>query len=177
MPPTRYVKAVARVLAELQRAIMNRTAMVAIEKEYATGSGIFRIAYLALFNDYIAHSMKVFEQSTRVASLWYLYRADQPLLDTFAAGATIDLDNLRGLSSKLKHIRDKTHFHIDADAVVATKEVWRQAGITGRELSNAIDQAWKLACHLQQHHGLEAVQLLPEVTPERLRKQVAKALK
>ena len=175
-PPIRYVKAVARILAELQRAVMNRAALLAIEKEHATGAGIFRIAYLALFNDYVAHAMKVFEQSTRVASLWYLYRSDQTLLDAFAAGAKIDLRKLTEVSCKLKHIRDKTHFHIDADAVLATGEVWREAGITGRQLSTAIDQAWKLVCHLQQHHGLEAVHLLPEMSTERMRKQVARAL-
>lgn len=171
-PSERYKSAIARNLAELQRAIHNRDAMVALEAERATGYSIFRIAYLALYNDYMAHAMKVFEVSKRVASFWYLYRTDKGLVDRFAQVTSIDLGSLEDMSVKLKSVRDSTHFHIDADTVSDTKRIWRDAGIKGSALSKAIDDAWLLVRHLQEQHHLPAVELLPEMTKEHLREQI-----
>lgn len=171
-PSVRFKSAVARNLAELQRAIHNRDAMVALEAESATGYAIFRIAYLALYNDYMAHAMKVFEVSKRVASFWYLYRTDQGIADGFAQTHSIDIKFLEDISAKLKSVRDSTHFHIDADTVADTKRIWREAGIKGSELSKAIDDAWRLVTHLQQQHRLPSVQLLPEMAKDQLRSQI-----
>lgn len=168
----RYKNAIARNLAELQRAIHNRDAMVALEAERATGYAIFRIAYLALYNDYMAHAMKVFEDSKRVASFWYLYRTDKGLLDRFAHATSIDIRSLEDMSVKLKSVRDSTHFHIDANTMSDTKGIWNEAGIKGSALSKAIDDAWRLVRHLQEHHHLPAVDLLPEMTKEHLREQI-----
>ena len=115
-PSPRYVHAIERNLAELQRAIHNRDAMLAIEAEHATGYALLRLAYLALYNDYMAHAMKVFEEGTRVASFWYLYRTDQGLADSFMRTVSIDIASISDMSARLKKIRDATHFHIDADA-------------------------------------------------------------
>ena len=171
-PSPRYVSTVARNLAELQRAIHNRDAMLAIEAERATGYPIFRIAYLALYNDYMAHAMKVFEESSRVASFWYLYRTDQGLADRFMQKKGIEIASVSEMSTRLKKVRDATHFHIDADSVSDTKRIWRTAGITGSALSKTIDSAWNVVRHLQEHHSLPRVDLLPEMTKEHLRKQV-----
>lgn len=172
MPNARYAAAIARNLSELQRAKLNRTAMLAIEKEHATGHGIFRIAYFALFNDYIAHAMKVFEGSQRVASFWYLCRTDRHLVDAFLKKTNVDLNSLYEISRKLKIVRDQTHFHIDKDAVLNPKEIWKTAGLKGRELSDTIDLAWNVVCHLQNYHALPEVGIPPEFKLEKLRKQV-----
>ncbi len=171
-PSPRYVSAIARNLAELQRAIHNRDAMLAIEAEHATGYALLRLAYLALYNDYMAHAMKIFEESTRVASFWYLYRTDQGLADRFMSTASIDVASVSDMSTRLKQVRDATHFHIDANSVSDTKGIWRDAGIKGAALSKTIDSAWKVVCHLQEHHRLPPVDLLPEMTKEHLRSQV-----
>lgn len=171
-PSPRYVHAIERNLAELQRAIHNRDAMLAIEAEHATGYALLRLAYLALYNDYMAHAMKVFEEGTRVASFWYLYRTDQGLADSFMRTVSIDIASISDMSARLKKIRDATHFHIDADSVSDTKRIWRDAGIKGIALSKTIDSTWKVICHLQEHHGLPSVNLLPEMTKMHLRKQV-----
>ena len=175
-PSERYKSAIARNLAEIQRAIHNRDAMVAIEAERATRCAIFRIAYLALYNDYMAHAMKVFEENKRVASFWYLYRTDQGQADRFARVASIDLTSLKGMSAKLKLVRDSTHFHIDANSVSDTKRIWREAGIKGSALSKAFDDAWRLVQHLQEHHNLPAVDLLPEMTKEILKEQIRRVM-
>jgi hypothetical protein len=171
-PSPRYISAVARNLAELQRAIENRNAMVAIEAERATRYPLLRLAYLALFNDYMAHAMKVFEQSTRVASFWYLFRTDQRVVETFTKRASIDIASILEMSARLKQVRDATHFHIDADSVSDTKRIWLDAGIKGVALARAIDDAWEIVCHLQQQHDLPSVELMPATTKERLREQV-----
>lgn len=171
-PAPRFVSAVARNLAELQRAILNRSAMVAIEMERAFAYAIFRVAYLALFNDYIAHAMKVFENRPRVASFWYLYRTDQFIADQFMRTASIDVEALGLISERLKLVRDATHFHIDADTVLDPRSIWRQAGIDGRELSKCIDDVWKVVQNFQVHYGLPPVKLLNEIQKNNLRDQV-----
>ncbi|WP_147321336.1 hypothetical protein [Rhodoferax lacus] len=168
----RFIGAIARNLAELQRAIHNRDAMTVLETERATGYAIFRVAYLALYNDYMAHAMKVFENSRRVASIWYLYRTDQGVCDGFMRKASIDIQAIKEMSARLKTVRDSTHFHIDVESVADTKSVWREAGIKGSALSGAVDNAWCVVTHLQQHYGLPVVELLPEFNKEHLRKQV-----
>ena len=171
-PSPRYVSAIARNLAELQRAIHNRDAMQSIEAERATGFSLLRLAYLALYSDYMAHAMKIFEQGARVASFWYLYRTDQCIVDRFMRIESIDVASILEMSARLKQVRDATHFHIDADSVTDTKRIWSDAGIKGAELSKTIDDAWKVVNHLQQHHGLPSVQLVPEMSKDKLRRQV-----
>ncbi|MDI4635820.1 hypothetical protein J7U46_22330 [Pelomonas sp. V22] len=150
MHSQRYTRAIERNLAELQRAILNRTTMVGIEKVGGVSSLFLQVTYFALFNDYVAHCIKVFENSTRAASFWYIYRTDQGLVDAFAKKAKLDIASLEAVSAKLKHIRDQTHFHIDSKGVLDTKSVWRAAGLTGKQLSAAVDAAWSILTHLQQ---------------------------
>ena len=146
--------AIERNLAEVQSAILNRTTILGFERERGVASLFLQVTYRALFNDYIAHCIKVFERSKQAASLWYIYRTDQKLVDTFAAKAKIDMTLLEEVSSKLKHIRDQTHFHIDSKGLLDTKAVWRTAGLTGRQLSTAVDAAWSILTHLQKELAL-----------------------
>ena len=173
MLSTRYANALSRNLAELQRAILDRTLLVAIEKERAAGSGFLRLAYMALFNDYVAHCIKVFEKSTRVASFWYLYRTDQHLCDAWARSQKIDVPAMDAVATKLKHIRDLTHFHIDVDAVLDAKAVWKTAGLSGKELASAVDAAWSLTTQLQKHQGLPEVTLPEDYTVRRMQREIS----
>ena len=70
----------------------------------------------------------------------------------------INITELECVSDKLKHIRDKTHFHIDAYGMLDTKAVWREANLSGKELSAAIDAVWAIL------KNLESLLHLPEVT-------------
>ena len=70
----------------------------------------------------------------------------------------INITELECVSDKLKHIRDKTHFHIDADGMLDTKAVWEEANLSGKELSAAIDAVWAIL------KNLELLLHLPEVT-------------
>ena len=159
MQGKRYTKAIERNLAELQRAILNRTTMLGIEQSRGGTSLFLQVSYFALFNDYVAHCIKVFERSKQAASFWYIYRTDQKIVDAFAKKAKIDMASLEEVSAKLKHIRDQTHFHIDTNGVLDTKAVWRAAGLTGKQLSIAVDAAWSILTHLQESLSLPEVSL------------------
>src|SRR5215471_9826683 len=95
---SRYEAAVRRNLAELQRALLNRRAMVAMEAVGGITNDVLKVIYYALFNDY-----------TRKHS--------------------IDIGTFESLVEKLKHVRDKTHFHIDREAVLEPRAVWTEAGL------------------------------------------------
>ncbi len=59
---TRYQRALKRNLHEVGRAILERKAMVGLENADTYHAVDFiRISYDALFNDMIAHAIKVFE--------------------------------------------------------------------------------------------------------------------
>ena len=68
MQGKRYTKGIERNLAELQRAILNRTTMLGIERSRGVTSLFIQVSYFALFNDYVAHCIKVFERSKQAAS-------------------------------------------------------------------------------------------------------------
>ena len=156
----RYERAIERNLAELQRAILNRTTLLGLE-DTGVSRLFLKLTYCALFNDYIAHCIKVFETRKQVTSFWYIYRANQKPIDAYARRKKISIKTLETVSEKLKHIRDKTHFHIDETGVLDSKAVWREAGLKGKELSGAVDAAWDMLTDLQQSLKLPEV-ILPK---------------
>jgi hypothetical protein len=72
-----------------------------------------RLSHWALFNDCFAHAMRVFDKHPDTASFWYLRRCDQVEVDEALAAVGIQMAEIEALSSSLKLIRDKTHFHIE----------------------------------------------------------------
>lgn len=156
---TRYERAIERNLAELQRAILNRTTLLGLEDAGGLSSVFLQVTYFALINDYLAHCIKVFDRGRQAASFWYIYRTDERPFAAYAKRKRIDIAGLEEVSSKLKHIRDKTHFHIDSDAVVDPKAIWRSAGLSGKELSAAVDAAWGMLSELASTLNLEEVVL------------------
>ena len=146
---TRYCKALIRNLNEAGRAILERRAMVGLEKANTYHDMDFiRLAYDALFNDMIGHAIKLFEDTSRVASFWYIKRCKGKEISDFVNKNNIDLGKIDTIRDSLKHIRNKTHFHIDRDAVKNAKHIWKQAKITGRQLADAIDCAWMVLDYL-----------------------------
>jgi len=147
----RYRKALIRNLNEAGRAMLERRAMIGLEKANTYHSMDFiRIAYDALFNDMIAHVIKVFEDRSDVASFWYIKRCKEKEVSNFAEEHGIDLSKLATIKDSLKHIRDKTLFHIDRDAVKNPKKVWEEAKVTGKQLASAIDEVYSILDHLYQ---------------------------
>jgi hypothetical protein len=161
MASSRYENAIQRNLAELQRAVLNRTTLLGLEDANGISHLFLRLIYYAIFDDYIAHCIKVFENSKGAASFWYIYRTNRAPINAFACHHEISLEQLETVSAKLKHIRDKTHFHIDTNGVLDPKRVWHDAGLTGKELAVAVDAAWEILKDLQVSLGLPEVSLPP----------------
>ena len=163
--PSRYDIALKRNLAELQKALLIRITLLGIEKHRYTAKVFTRVIRDALHNDYMSHAIKVFEQSLKAASFWYLYRTDPSPIDKYARQVGCDIDNLQVVADKLKSIRNGSHFHIDKTGVLDPKVVWRGAALTGKELGAAIDFVWGALGSIQKEKGGEIPSLL-DYTPD-----------
>ena len=169
MDSARYKKAIERNLAELQWAIIHRTTMQGIEQAKPVYHYFHHSVYNSLFNDYISHCIKVFERSEQAASFWYIYKTNAKRIDDYCASTGIDLNEIEAFVPKLKHIRDKTHFHIDVEGVLDPEQIWSDADINGKALGAAIDSVWKILVHLQELLALPKVEL-PHYTIESAKK-------
>lgn len=151
-PDARLRGAIKRVFAEANKALLKRTAYNSLCTAGFTYTGIsfFAIAEQALYNDLIASAIRIFDDHKDVASLWYIIRCQEGVAKTAAAKCGVNLDELRAIVPKLKHVRDKTHFHIDRKGVEQPREVWKTANITGGELTNALNDAAKLVAQIKK---------------------------
>jgi hypothetical protein len=171
---SRNEKAIHRNLVELQRAIANRDLLIAIENSGALHSVVTDLIYWGLFNDYIAHCLKVFDTHKDVASYWYIERTNQKPLGQIAKKFGVDIKQFVPLSVQLKHIRDKTHFHIDKQAVHNPRDVWTTGGISGKELAKAVDDCWTILTELSVSLGLPTIKKAE--VPEQVVKDMARFL-
>ena len=95
---SRYKRALIRNLNESGRAILERRVMVGLENAGTYHSMDFiRITYDALFNDTIAHSIKLFEDNCNVASFWYIKRCKEKEIENFSQKNNIDLSKIENI--------------------------------------------------------------------------------
>jgi hypothetical protein len=148
----RLKAALKRTSAELNNAILKRTAYNQLCKAgfTYTGTSFFEITGQALFNDMMAGAIRVFDDHKDVTSIWYIIRCNEGAAKKAAAACGISIASLRAIVPKLRQIRDKTHFHIDREAVEAPQEVWKRAGISGNELTDALYGAATLIAHIKR---------------------------
>jgi hypothetical protein len=137
---TRIRAAIERTFAEVNNAILKLTAYNALAREDITyaGMSLFVIIENALFNDMVANAMRALDEHRDAASFWYICRCDEPLAERAAKVASVQLSGLRATSAKLRHVREKTHFHVDRGAVANPADVWSNAGITGNDFTTAL---------------------------------------
>jgi len=159
MITSRYQGAIQRCLAELQRALLNRTTLLGLEDANGVSHPFLLLTYYAFFNDYIAHCIKIFEEKTRAASFWHIYRTHQKSIDEYARRKKIRIQHFKEMSNKLKTIRNKTHFHIDKNCVLNSQKVWRDAGLSGKDLATAVNAAWDILKYLQKSLDLPEISL------------------
>lgn len=140
---SRILAAINRSFAEANNAILKLTAYNSLHKvrfSY-TGMSFFAIASQALYNDMIASAIRIFDDHKEAGSLWYIIRCNEPAAKKAAMACGIKIDELKAFALKLRHIRDKTHFHIDRRALENPSLVWSEAGISGDEFTNALHNA------------------------------------
>ena len=145
----RFNSALDRNIAETSNAILKRRALIGIfNSQSAHGLDFFRVAEHALYNDLLAHAMRVFDTNKGAASFWYLEKCDHAKFIVAAVESKVDLEALRAITKKLRRIRNKTHFHIDKEAVTNPKLVWSLAEISGDYLGESLESAFKLLAYL-----------------------------
>lgn len=134
---SRFWRTVSRLRAEVDWLRTEQTALERLIGVECIGRDFFRVAHTALLGDRLLRLVRVFEQSTQVASFWYLHRC-QPQ----KVGEGLDVQRLKKFAARLKPIRDKTFVHIDKDGVFDPNAVYKEAGITGGEIRWAINSVW-----------------------------------
>lgn len=110
----------------------------------------FRIAEQALSNDLRSHLMKVFDRPKDTASFWKILEEcyDESSIAIKKSGA--DIDRIKSISTGLKHIRDKTHFHIDRKAVCNPREIYNEAKVTYDDIDYLLDFGFKILSYIYQ---------------------------
>ena len=170
--------AIKRNLNEVGMAIFERKALVGMEKaeHYHLGWDFFRVAYHGLYNDMIAHIIKVLDRDERSTTFWYIYNSYKEEIDICLAKTEESVSKIEAMACKLKDIRDKTHFHIDKKAVTNPKVIWKQASIKGKDLASVVDIIWEVLNHVYKlRFGAEFP--IPDYTGEDATKIIKAAIK
>lgn len=151
-----YKKAVERNFIEVANAIQKRQVLVAIDKYvetngriYFSGMSFFELASRALFNDIISHTIKVLDFDKESKTFWYILKNGQDQLKSLQSYSEDKVKSLIFLSKKLKHVRDKTHFHIDKQGVLDPKKIWHEAKISGKGLGKGLECLFDLLFELR----------------------------
>ena len=144
----RYQSALKRNANEIGRALLELKALESLEQaDTYHGMDFIRLSYDALFNDYIAHAIKVFEDSD-VSSFWYLKRCKEKEVLSFCSENNIDLSSFEKVKDALRKIRNKTHFHMDRQYVKECTKAWKDADLKGIDLASALEKVWKIVNYL-----------------------------
>ena len=137
----KYKRALNRNLNEMRKAWFEWRTLIAIESVHHPfpDASFFDVVHSALFNDALGHLMKVLDHHPNSASFWFIYKQKKDEIDA-QRGNDKRIKRLESLAKpdRLKHIRDKTHFHIDEKAVINPEQVWSDANITSKEVNDAL---------------------------------------
>ena len=151
--PDRFYRALFRNLNEIRTALTQRRALIGIAAAKSKHKlDFFTLSHDALYNDMVAHAIKVLDKNQDSATFWYLYNCDPKTVDSFIKDKKYGLKTLEDMADKLKHVRDMTHFHIDKKGVINPKAIWSEVQINeddfGRVLKNILD----ILRHLRKVH-------------------------
>lgn len=108
----------------------------------------FWITQTALFNDMVAHMIKVLDQNSQSATFWYIFRYKSKEAKEFIKKEHINFMEIYDIAEKLKVVRDKTHFHIDKKGVKKPKLIWSAADLTYDDLQKNMEAVYKILNHL-----------------------------
>lgn len=160
LSPVQVAAATRRNLAHLQRAMYEREILLAIE-EAGSSPLVIHLIHGALLSDYFSHCMKVFElHNNAVATFWAIHKA-RPELEGVLQQLGTSGGELTAVAKKLKHARDKAHFHIDKTRIGDEVDVWGEADLKHGRLGSAVEAAWNALNALQVHEGRPRTSLLP----------------
>jgi len=141
-------RAVARCIDEAGRAILYGRALAGLEAaDSYHGVDFIQLAYWALFDQMIAHSIKVLVTRER-HGFWYLVKRHKQMVHELCVYNGLSLKAIKDIDGSLLHIRDKTHFHLDKAGVKNPKKIWRDAKLKRSDLKQALEIAFVILAAL-----------------------------
>jgi hypothetical protein len=151
--PDRFYSALFRNLNEIRSAILERRALIGITSAKSKHRlDFFTLSHDALFNDMVAHAIKVLDKNKDSATFWDLYNCDPETIDYFIKDKSYDLKSLEDMADKLKHVRDMVLFHIDKKGVLDPKKIWKEANIKESEFAKALEHVFDILQYLRKTH-------------------------
>ena len=147
--------AIQKNLDELQRATMIRISLDGIDAAGNIEFLFLKLVRNSLFNDYISKCIKIFEDGKQSASLLYIHRSNERLFRDTAEKLNIDISMFQNLVPKLKHLRDKAHFHLDREGIGDVNIVWGAANINEGELRTCVLSAQLILSELASKFDLK----------------------
>lgn len=149
---TIYEKAIESNLNKVAHALFELKALIAfdnyIEKNsiFICGASFFEISKKALYNDMFRHAINVLEidKARDSVTFWYILRTGEIKIKTLKSYSLEKTDSLKVLAEKLKHIRDKVHFHIDKDGILDSDKIWLEADIKANVLREGLQYLFSI---------------------------------
>jgi hypothetical protein len=157
----RYGRALKRNIYELHNALSYRNAYIALQSIVPVSNwSFFSYASSALYDGIFFHAIKVFDRDKDSASFYYIRNCKRTVVDNALYRQKLSIEQIETISTKLKTIRDKTHFHIDKKFVIDPEAAWKKADLTGTYLSGVADRLWLVLndlhiLHFNQPSGYE----------------------
>lgn len=139
----RYRRTVERIAAEAFWLYTYQKALCGLTVN-AIGLDFFRVSMNALKDARIIRLIRVLEDDSKVASFWYLFRANEKLMKKISKETAFDIERAKILADKFLGIRDKTFVHIDKDRVFDPAELYKDADISHKDIDDFINGLWRL---------------------------------
>lgn len=139
----RYIRTVERISAEAFWLYTYEKALCGLTVD-AIGLDFFRVSLNALKDARIIRLIRVLEDDSKVASFWYLVRANEKLMKKTAKETSFNIESAKSLAEKFIGIRNKTFVHIDKERVFDPGELYKEAGITHDEIDEFVNGLWRL---------------------------------
>ena len=146
-----FETALKRNLDELCRAQLFWLALEGLERvESYHAIDFIRLSHWALYNQMIAHVIKVFVSNKKDAGFKYLYEFDNETSERLTNQLNFKLDTIKKIEPGLKKIRNKTHFHLDHRGIQVPRKVWESAGIKWNDLETAVAAGFNYLCAMHK---------------------------
>lgn len=139
----RYRRTVERIAAEAFWLYTYQKALCGLTVD-AIGLDFFRVSMNALKDARIIRLIRVLEDDSKVASFWYLFRANEKLMNQASKESHFDMERARVLADKFLGIRNKTFVHIDKERVFDPNQLYKDADISHGEIDEFINGLWRL---------------------------------
>ena len=135
-PTQSFKDALQRLVREMSNLRSEHAAIAAHGEVRPAKSRFLFIAYTGLLNARQLRLVRVFEDSNKTASFWYLHRCALKLIEK-----NLDIARLREFSRKLKKIRNASFVHLDKEGAFDLS-VYREADIRPGDILYAVDAVW-----------------------------------